>query len=767
MAKDPLKSPSLYINRELSWLEFNDRVLREGLSAEVPLMERVKFLAIVLSNLDEFFLVRVAGLMRQRAAGSRRRDPAGMTADEQLAAIGQRVRRMLAEHQQGVREVLAALAEHGLHVLQPQQWSPQQRRWLEARFADEVLPVLTPLAIQQLSPRPLLPSQQLFVAAIISPVVQGHGEQMTMPGEPANMPAGPAAMPLWSQEAAQVASAAAEPGTHLSGKRRRGKAKAGRHTADSPAEPQGANLVVLPVPTQFPRFVTLPSEGDDVYLARLEDVIAAGCGLLFPTCQVEATALFRITRDADIDVDLEDAEDLLRQMEQAVAQRRRRAAVRLTISAGCPPQIERSLRNWLDLREEEVYQIDGFQDAAALWELSAQAGFDKLRNPEWPPQRPRDLIGWDNLWEAVEDHDVLLFHPYESFDPIVELLEQAAADPGVLAIKQTLYRTSGDSPVVRALQQAAQKGKEVTVLIELRARFDEARNIAWARRLEDAGCHVIYGVAGLKTHAKALLIVRREGSRIVRYVHLSTGNYNERTARLYSDIGLLTCNRDIAADVAAFFNLLTGCSQSVGWRTLSIAPAGLKQRFLDLIDREIRVSTADKPGLIMAKVNSLQDPDMVRALYRASQAGVKVMLNVRGICCLRPGIKGVSENIEVRSIVDRYLEHARIYYFHNGGHEEVYLSSADWMRRNLERRLEILFPVPDPRHRRRLIDILHTFFADNQKARLLQSDGTYLPAPRKGPKVRAQEVFFRQAVAEVREAEKAAAEFQPLKKPQE
>jgi len=778
MGKKSLKSPELYFNRELSWLEFNDRVLREGLSAEVPLMERVKFLAIVLSNLDEFFLVRVAGLMRQRAAGISRRDPAGLTPEEQLSAIAARVRRMLEEHAQGVREALDQLAQHGLRVLRSGQWTPAQRRLLESRFAEEILPVLTPLAIEELSPRPLLPSLQLFVAALIAPTTpiagrglsaaEAVGKEADDRLDGASGSLGRASSAAGVASGSSTAASDSPEGSSASGTvgRKRRPARKDQEPGQSELQQPTDKLVVVPVPTQYPRFLTLPGE-NEVCLAQMEDVIAAGCGLLFPASRVKATAVFRITRDADVDVEAEDAEDLLREMEEAVLQRRRRAAVRLTISANAHQRIKSWLKDWLGLRDDEVYEIDGFQDAAALWELAAQPGFDKLRNADWPPQRPRDLIGWDDLWEAVQDHDVLLFHPYESFDPIVELLEQAAADPNVLAIKQTLYRTSGESPVVRALQRAAQQGKEVTVLVELRARFDEARNIAWARRLEDAGCHVIYGVAGLKTHAKALLIVRRQGSRIARYVHLSTGNYNERTARLYSDIGLLTCNREIAADVAAFFNLLTGCSEAVGWRTLSVAPAGLKQRFLDLIEREIQVSTADKPGLIMAKVNSLQDPDMVRALYRASQAGVKVMLNVRGICCLRPGIKGVSENIEVRSIVDRYLEHARIFYFHNGGHEEVYLSSADWMRRNLERRLEILFPVPDPRHRRRLIDILHTFFADNQKARLLQPDGSYVPAARKGPKVRAQEVFFRQAVAEVRQSEKAAAEFQPLMKPKD
>ena len=352
-------------------------------------------------------------------------------------------------------------------------------------------------------------------------------------------------------------------------------------------------------------------------------------------------------------------ENLLDAMEEVVLSRRRRVPVRLTISAQPDPRLRKWLMDWLKLQDDDVYEVDGSQGASALMEIVNRPGFDHLKVDVWPPQQPADLIGADNLWEAIDDHDVLLFHPYESFDPVVKLVEQAAEDPQVLAIKQTLYRTSGDSPIVRALARAAQNGKEVTALVELKARFDEWRNVNWARRLEDAGVHVIYGVAGFKTHSKALLIVRRQSHRIYRYVHLATGNYNDRTARLYSDIGLLTCDREIASDVAAFFNLLTGHSESVGWAKLAVAPIGLRQKLIDLIEREIQVSTPDRPGLIMAKINSLQDAEICRTLYRASQAGVKVMLNVRGICCLRPGLSGVSDNISVRSIVDRFLEHAR------------------------------------------------------------------------------------------------------------
>jgi len=708
MAKNPLKSPELYFNRELSWLEFNDRVLREGLAEKLPLLERLKFLAIVSSNLDEFFQVRVAGLMQQRAADVRRLDPAGLTPAGQLVKISQRVHRMVDEQTAGIHEVLAQLAEHGIHVYQRHALDDEKREFLGEFFCSRIEPVLTPVAIQDLDPPPLLPNLQLHVAALLAP------------------------------------------GTNDEDQEKGGQEK----------------IVVVAVPSQFPRFVPL-SGGEGVHLARLEDVIAENIGGLFPDREVLSTAVFRITRDADVAVSDDDAGDLLQAIEDAVLSRRRRAAVRLAISTEPDARIKDWLTDWLSLRPEEVYEIDGILDPTCLWEIVGREGFNDLKDAEWPPQHPRDLLGQDDLWAAVQDHDILLMHPYESFDPVVQLVEQAAADPGVLAIKQTLYRTSGDSPIVRALEQAARNGKEVTALVELKARFDEAQNVQWARRLEDAGCHVIYGIVGLKTHAKALLIVRRESGRIRRYVHLATGNYNDKTAKLYSDIGLITCDRDLTADAAAFFNLLTGYSEPVGWSRLLIAPTAIKQRTIEMIDREIRASTPDRPGLIMAKTNSLQDTDMIRALYRASQAGVKVLLNIRGICCLRPGVPGVSENIEVISIIDRYLEHARIYYFRNGGHEEVYLSSADWMVRNLEKRLETMFPVVDPERRRRLIDVLETYFADNVQARRLNSEGTYEPVPVRGPRVRAQEKLYHDAVEAVKAVEQTELQFRPMTRPKE
>lgn len=703
MAQNSLESSELYFNRELSWLEFNDRVLREGLSNDLPLLERLKFLAIVSSNLDEFFMVRVGGLTQARAAGVRRRDPSGMTPSQQLAAIHSRAHRMVEEQAEGIRQALTALADEGLRVCRLQDWTDRQRGWLRSYFAKEILPVLTPLAVAELNPYPLLPGLQLHVAAVLS----------------------------------------------------------SEHN-DEPEE----KIVDIPVPSQFHRFISVPAD-EGVHLVCLEDVIAANVGALFPGYKVLATCVFRITRDADVAIQDDDASDLLVAVEEAVLDRRRRAAVRLEVSAEPDRRLRTWLLDWLQVRRDEVYEIDGLIDATALWQIVGQPGFERLKSPDWPPQPPRDLLGSDDLWETLLERDVMLFHPYESFDPVVQLLAQAAEDPRVLAVKQTLYRTSGDSPIVQALERAAENGKEVTVLVELKARFDEARNVNWARRLEDAGCHVIYGIVGLKTHAKALLIVRREAQRIRRYVHLSTGNYNDRTARLYSDIGLMTCNRDVTADVAAFFNLLTGYSEVVGWLKLAIAPTGLRQRVVDLIDREIQASSPNQPGLIMAKVNSLEDTGVCRALYRASQAGVKVLLNVRGVCTLRPGVEGVSDNIEVTSIIDRFLEHARIFYFRNGGHEEVYLSSADWMRRNLSKRLEILFPIIDPELRQRTINLLNVFFADNVKARRLLPDGAYERVVRKGKAVRAQEHFYREAVAAVQAAEHATTQFRPMMRPRD
>jgi polyphosphate kinase len=610
---------------------------------------------------------------------------------------------MVQEQTATINECIDALKEEELRVLGPEEWTPTQRTFVRSYFTAEVQAILTPLAMEELTPPPLLPSLQLNVAVL------------------------------------------------LQGK-------------DKPRSE--ARIVSVPVPGQLPRFITIPSQSGS-NLVCIEDVIAANVGMLFEGCHVLATTVFRITRDADVEIQEDEAGDLLHTIEKAVLERRKRAAVRVELASKPDRRIRKFLVDWLELRREDVYEIDGMLDAASLMEIASREGYDHLKVQDWPIQPPRNLIGAEDLWATLQDHDVLLHHPYESFDPVVGLVEQAAEDAGVMAIKQTLYRTSGDSPIVKALERAAQNGKQVTVLVELKARFDEARNVVWARRLEDAGCHVIYGVAGLKTHSKILLIVRREGGRLHRYVHLSTGNYNDKTAKLYTDIALMTTDEDLATDASSFFNLLTGYSDIVGWSKLNIAPTDLRRRVEEMIDREIQTSTPDRPGRITAKINSLQDPGIIRALYRASQAGVRIRLNVRGICCLRPGIPGVSENIEVVSIIDRYLEHARIFHFRNGGHDEVYLSSADWMTRNLDKRLETMFPVNDPSLRRRLRDILDVFFRDNVQAQRLLPNGQYERVTEGRQKVRAQATFHRRAVEAARSAKQTPVRFRPLTRPEE
>jgi len=694
-----LKSPKLLINREASWLEFNNRVLQEGLREDLPLAERLKFLAIVSSNLDEYFMIRVAGLMQQRIDDPRALDPSGITARAQLDLINKRVHKMVDEQYTGIKNVFRLLSQKGFHVLSRGDWSDEQAEFLKQHFNNEILPVLTPVAIEGLNPAPVLPGLQLFVVFSVS---SGRGR---------------------------------------------------------------TKIVAVPVPGIFPRFINIPTEGD-TFVAPIEEVIAANGQTLFGESRIVSAAYFRITRDADVSIQEDEAADLLSTIARAVRERRRRAAVRLEISAGVEPRIKRWLKRFLNLNSEDVYETDGLLGASAIMQVADLLPFEEMKSPDWPVQPVKDLSGSDDLWTTIREKDVLLFHPYESFEPVMKLVEEAANDPDVLAIKQTLYRTSGKSPLVQSLATAARNGKEVTVLVELKARFDESRNVNWALELEDAGCHVIYGIARLKTHAKAMLIVRREQGRIRRYAHLSTGNYNDRTAKLYSDIGLMTCNPDITADVAAFFNLLTGQSETVGWKQLTIAPINLRQKFLDLIEREIQASTPGDRGLIIAKLNALQDPVICRALYRASQAGVRVKLNIRGICILKPGIKKLSENIEVRAIIDRYLEHSRIYYFHNGGHEEVYLSSADWMRRNLDRRLEILFPILDGRTKARVMSILETGFQDNVQAWQLLPDGTYKRIESRGRKTRAQEKFHQEAAKASSTAKEVHTRFRPMSRPE-
>jgi polyphosphate kinase len=697
-----LTSPELLINRELSWLEFNERVLQQGRAEEVPVMERLKFLAIVSSNLDEFFMVRVAGLKQQVDAGLTGRDASGLTALEQLNKISERAHHLGRDQSHAIVDALAELAGHGVRLVTPEELTAEQDTRLESYFTSEVLPLVTPLAVDRLDPFPVLPGLALHLALVLKSVSETGDQEC---------------------------------------------------------------LAVIPIPSTLSRFVQVQAE-NGVQLLPIELGLQRYVNHLFPDYRIEAHATFRLTRDAAATVIEDDSGDLLQSVEEVVRDRRRGAVVRLEVSSEPDGRILEWLTKWAGVSDADIYEVPHLLDATCLMDVTSISGFDHLKDPDWPPLFPQDLAGSESVWETLQEKDVLLFHPYESFEPVTSLLENAADDPAVFAIKQTLYRTSGDSPIVSALERAGENGKQVTVLVELRARFDESRNIKWARRLEDAGCHVIYGIAGLKTHAKLLLIVRREPRGIRRYVHLSTGNYNDRTARLYSDLSLLTTDRDLTSDAAAFFNMLTGYSQDVGWAKLSISPRGIRQRLLELIDREINTSTPDQPGLIMAKLNALQHKSMCQALYRASRAGVKVLLNVRGICCLRPGLKGISDNIRVTSIVDRYLEHARILYFRNGGRAEVYMSSADLMKRNLDDRLETMFPISNPTLRRRIIKILEMYFQDNVKAWELQPDGQYARVKKEGPPLRAQERLYRATVKATRAPRHDTGKLKPLRSPE-
>ncbi|MBN2513184.1 MAG: polyphosphate kinase 1 [Sedimentisphaerales bacterium] len=691
-----LDDSRLYINRELSWLSFNERVLEMAERQDVPPMERLKFLAIFSSNLDEFFMIRVAGLMQRMQAGIQGRDPSGLTTVEQLDAVRQKTLALTARHAEAAKTLITLLQKHGLYILNPRIWNSQQRRFIRDYFQSHLLPLLTPIAAMDPQSFPLLPNLQLHIGITLS--------------------------------------------------------------AQTGEEKQ---IIVIPVPTIVSRFVALPSREGEFWVT-IEDVLIECAGMIVRGKTIESVDLFRITRDADVKIQEEEAGDLLETIEAAVLERRHRQAVRVELSAHCSSMLQDWIFAQFQVGPQQIYPIEGIPDLRCLWELVGRGGFDSLRWPEWPAQYPADLAGFESIWDAVSNHDVMLFHPYESFEPVVEWIRAAAEDPAVLAIKQTLYRTSPESPVISALEQAARSGKEVTVLVELKARFEETRNVRWARRLEDAGCYVVYGVAGLKTHAKALMIIRREAGRIKRYVHLSTGNYNEKTSRLYSDIGLITCEPQLTLDVGAFFNLLTGFSESVGWSKLTIAPTSLRQRMLDLIEREIKLSSPNHPGLIMIKANSLEDIHLCQALYRASAAGVRIKLNIRGICCLRPSVKGVSDQIEVISILDRYLEHARIYYFDNGGHPEVYLSSADMMGRNLDRRLELLFPITQPELRQRLSSILETYFSDTIHAWQLGSDGVYQRIMPEEKSLRSQQSFYEQ-VADAAGFQKARFRFRPIR----
>lgn len=672
-----LSHPSLYLNRELSWLEFNRRVLHEARDPRTPLLERLKFLAIFGSNLDEFFQIRVAGLKDQIAAGYVERTADGLTPEEQLRAIAATVREMVAEQARVLHEeVLPGLARRGLWLLDIADLAPEERRSLDRYFQQNVFPVLTPLAVDPAHPFPYISNLSLSLAVSLR---------------------GP------------------------DGEERFARVK---------------------VPKILPRWVPLEAPPGVHRFVPLEQLIAANIESLFPGVEILGVYPFRITRNTDFEVDHEEAEDLLSQVQEEVRNRRFGAVVRIEASPNLPPSVLELLLAEFNaaqapeggiLGADDVYRMAGLLDTADLLSL-AQLELPELKDPPFHPAIPPRLAASRNFFEVIREGDLLVHHPYESFAHTVERFIQAAADdPDVVAIKLTLYRTGGDSSIARLLAQAAERGKQVAVLIELQARFDEESNIRWAKRLEDVGVHVSYGVAGLKTHAKVLLVVRREGDAMRRYVHLGTGNYHPRTARLYTDFGLFSTDEELGADLTDFFNVLTGFAAPSQYRKLIVAPRGMRERFLGMIRREAEHARQGRPARILAKMNSLVDPAIIQALYEASQAGVTVDLIVRGICCLRPGVPAVSERIRVISIVGRFLEHSRAFYFLNGGAEEVYIGSADWMPRNLDRRIEAVCPVADPAHRAQIRDLLDLMWRDNRQAWDLRPDGSYVqrepPAP--------------------------------------
>jgi polyphosphate kinase len=677
--------PNPFINRELSWLAFNRRVLEEALDSGLPLLERLKFLAITGSNLDEFFMVRLGGLQQILAQGRGKPDFSGLTPAAQIKGIGALTRQMLEDQYACLGDLEGLLATAGIRRVKVEELTTEDDAFLERLFSNEILPVLTPLAVSPERPLPVLAGLRINLLVRLRP------------------------------------------------------------GAEAKEEPQSA---VITLPKVLARFITLPVE-DGYHFILLEDVVARLAGRLFPGESVLEVAPFRVIRNADMAVREDQAADLLAEMKEVLVERKQSACVRLEVASGASGAAVELLRDILDVPGDRVARAPGPLELSAYLRLAQMPGFEKLKNEPWTPQPVPDFTAGSSVFDIIGRKDVLLFHPYESFEPVQRFVEEAANDANVLAIKQVLYRTSEDSPIVAALIQAAENEKHVTALVELKARFDEARNIEGALELERAGAQVIYGVRGLKTHAKICIVVRREPSGIRRYVHFGTGNYNERTARLYSDIGYMTCREDYAADASTFFNSITGLSQILSYRKLESAPAGLKARLLEHIENEAERQKQGQKGLIRAKVNSLSEPDIIQALYKASQAGVEILLNVRGICCLRPGVKGLSDNITVVSIVDRFLEHSRILHFRNGGEDRVFISSADWMSRNLERRVELLIPVEDESCRKRLMGILDVFFQDNVKARRLLPDGSYVKVetPARKKAVRSQEFFTLQARA--------------------
>ena len=670
--KDYIK-PEYYWNRELSWIKFNERVLSEARDKSLPLFERLKFLSITASNLDEFFMIRVASLKDMVHAKYTKPDIAGMTPKEQLKELSV-VTKELVETQYNTynRSLLPALNKVGLHVVEKHEdLTKEQKEYVDRYFEESVYPVLTPMAMDSDRPFPLIRNKTLNIGALISK-----------------------------------------------------KDKKGREELE---------FATVQVPSVLPRIVMLPEDkkGNTVVIL-LEQVIERNIGKLFLSNEVACTCPYRIMRNADLTIDEDEAADLLKEIQKQLKKRQWGEVIRLEVEDKMDERLLNILKMEFEIKEEDIFQINGPLDLTFLMKMYGMDGFEEYRNKPYTPALVPAMMTDEDIFTQIRRGDILLHHPFMTFQPVVDFVRQAAKDPDVLAIKQTLYRVSGNSPIIAALAQAAENGKQVTVLVELKARFDEENNIVWAKMLEKAGCHVIYGLLGLKTHSKITLVVRREENGIRRYVHLGTGNYNDSTAKLYTDCGILTCSARIGEDATAVFNMLSGYSEPRTWNKLVVAPIWMRDRFLHQIEMEREYALKGRKARIVAKMNSLCDRDIIAALYAASAAGVKIDLIVRGICCLKVGIPGISDNITVRSIVGNFLEHSRIFYFYSDGREEVFMGSADWMPRNLDKRVEIVFPVEDERLKEEVKHILEIQLADNVKAHVLHPDGRYEKIDKRG-----------------------------------
>lgn len=695
-----------FTNRELSWLDFNYRVLGEARDKNIPLFERLKFLSITSSNLDEFFMIRVASLKDMVNAKYEKPDIAGMTPQMQLEAISKKTHDLVnTQYTTYNRSLKPMLRQNGLTIIDSyEDLSESQRSYVDQYFQQDVYPVLTPMAVDSSRPFPLIRNKSLNIGALIS---------------------------------------------------------------DKEDESE-YDFATVQVPSVLPRFIEIPSgEKGHKTLILLEQVIEMNIQKLFLNYKVICAYPYRIMRNADLSIDEEDAADLLKEIQKQLKRRQWGEVIRLEVEDGMDKRLLKILKKAMNVGEASIYRINGPLDLTFLMKVNGLDGYDHLKYPKYEPQLSKDINPDEDLFTQIRGKDILLFHPFQSFDTVVDFVRQAAKDPDVLAIKQTLYRVSGNSPIIASLAEAAENGKQVTVLVELKARFDEENNIIWAKKLEKAGCHVIYGLVGLKTHSKITLVVRQEEDGIRRYVHLGTGNYNDSTAKMYTDMGLLTCAKPIGEDATAVFNMLSGYSEPLAWNKLSLAPLWLRDRFVELIHQEETNAREGRPAHIIAKMNSLCDKGIIMALYKASAAGVKIELIIRGICCLKTGIPGISENITVKSIVGNFLEHSRIFYFYNNGWENVFMGSADWMPRNLDRRVEIMFPVEDETCKKEVMHILDIQLQDNVKAHYLQPDDTYQKPDKRGKTlVSSQDYFCREAIEASAEDKKKDEElsrvFEPM-----